>query len=518
MMRAGQHRLIVVLSIATTLATMPACQPSGAVGRLNKLSPADARQFAYSLHERELASDLGVSDIHVATIAPLIGSRVVYNDGETYTWEVRPPKGISAVVEPLNLPTTAFTAETDVSSGVVSLSVETSEIETLLSELDTIYVRIEFTHAASERIDRVVWSLDVVEYEAGVQSQSADADIEDTLQGPGRVVLSDYTDSNSPTWTVVTSKPKAEIQIVALDADIPVVMDTTGIFAKGTINTNELKKARGGVSLTAYHYDPENGPGVIGTKRVEVTEEFGWIEADFQIEDAISAQTHFGELFESTFFPVKVFITNRYDVPVTVNSGSIELPIQYAARIDRPDRAHELDPAHVLIGEGIYSQYYVTVNDRKWLVWNELRQPMDFSAILSVFQYHQRNSSEQLTVNALRMIGARAGAAAVFIDSEDYAKIVAFFAGPFTETVAEALLRELVNSLEFMNAQALKEITTIPPGTTIAKYVFYPKSDIYGVWGLDLPVRIVRVQEDDNIQLTGTVQRSQEPAVLDTQK
>ena len=102
----------------------------------------------------------------------------------------------------------------------------------------------------------------------------------------------------------------------------------------------------------------------------------------------------------------------------------------------------------------------------------------------------------------------------MFIDGEDYAQIVAFFAGPFTETVAEALLRDLVKSLEFINANAMKETITIPPNSTVAHYVFYPRGDIYGVWGLDLPVRLVRVLEEKDVRLEAVVRTESEAAVV----
>jgi hypothetical protein len=102
-----------------------------------------------------------------------------------------------------------------------------------------------------------------------------------------------------------------------------------------------------------------------------------------------------------------------------------------------------------------------------------------------------------------------ASAAGVFTTGADYAKVVSFIQGPVTAGLAEYLLQDLIAHLGYLNANALHDSTTVPRFGSVSKYVFFPRGDIPGVWGLEMPVRIMTVQQE-SLALEGIIQVEEE--------
>ncbi len=103
---------------------------------------------------------------------------------------------------------------------------------------------------------------------------------------------------------------------------------------------------------------------------------------------------------------------------------------------------------------------------------------------------------------------------APFISADDLGEWVSFFSGPVTAEFEKHLLADLIANLEFMNANAMHESITIKEHGTESKYVFFPRGDVYGRWGLNLAVRILSIYTDPSVILSATVHREQEKAVV----
>ncbi len=123
---------------------------------------------------------------------------------------------------------------------------------------------------------------------------------------------------------------------------------------------------------------------VIQVKSGERPEQSGDIEAWFQVEDFANARKHFGLVFAETFYCIKVFLKNGYDVPVRVDAGSIELPIFYISKMSEETK----DPYSYQFGyyrqfrRGVFAFEYDNIIYR---VESAFRVPMNFTAIINTF-------------------------------------------------------------------------------------------------------------------------------------
>ncbi len=102
-------------------------------------------------------------------------------------------------------------------------------------------------------------------------------------------------------------------------------------------------------------------------------------------------------------------------------------------------------------------------------------------------------------VNWLRTTGAVASSAAVFVSGSDYSKVVSFIQGPATEAIAKHLLADLIEHLGYLNENGLHESVTLGGNETLEKYVFLPGGDVYGMWGLEVPIRIMSLYTENGV-------------------
>ncbi len=137
---------------------------------------------------------------------------------------------------------------------------------------------------------------------------------------------------------------------------------------------------------------------------------------------------------------------------------------------------------------------------------------MNFAAILSIMKYDQYHNKCSFVVRILKSAEAISGAMSWAVTRGDFGKWSAFFSGTLTPEIAKHLLADLVANLEFINANAMHESITIKEHGAESKYVFFPKGDLYGRWGLNLAVRILSIYTDPSVLLSATVLRNQEAA------
>jgi len=240
----------------------------------------------------------------------------------------------------------------------------------------------------------------------------------------------------------------------------------------------------------------------------------GRVEASFQIEDMTDATKHFGELLASSFYCVKFFINSSYDTPVTIGSGTIKMPLLYITAMTPPEgESLNLLEQPTNPGKGFYVPFEET--GHVYHVRQGFRVPMNFSSILDTLKFDQRHDPKSRVIEYLRSFGVIATAAIPFVSGSDYGEVLSVIQGPITEELADILLTDLFASLGYMNAHALHEEVTIPAHGSIAKYVFFPRGDIQGNWGMNLPTRIMSLDTRRDIELNGTVVLSQAPARMD---
>jgi hypothetical protein len=238
-------------------------------------------------------------------------------------------------------------------------------------------------------------------------------------------------------------------------------------------------------------------PGVIGEVR-----------GTFQIEDRINAAKHFGQHFAKAFFCIKVTIYNDFDKPVTVDASSIALGVRYVLRIRQGETCESLSP-FVPAWYANQNEQVVNYKSNTYVIWYTDRHPMNFTDVLNSFEFDQRHDPKNVFIKLLRAGGVLASAAGVFTTGADYAKVVSFIQGPVTAGLAEYLLQDLIAHLGYLNANALHDSTTVPRFGSVSKYVFFPRGDIPGVWGLEMPVRIMTVQQE-SLALEGIIQVEEE--------
>lgn len=235
----------------------------------------------------------------------------------------------------------------------------------------------------------------------------------------------------------------------------------------------------------------------------------GKMLAIYQVEDKLSAKKHFGRVFTDTFYCINVIITNEYDKPVAVESGSISLPIFYVSKM-------ALSPKHAELDEEMKMQlkkwFTVKYKNDLYKIRTAERTPMDFTAVLGTVRYDQFHNPRSFAMRLLRSAGVIAGAVAPFVTREDFGNWTSFAQGPLTTELEKHLLADLVANLEFMNENALHESITIKENGTISKYVFFPRGDVDGRWGLNLAVRILLINTEPDADLSASVLKVQEHA------
>ncbi len=236
-----------------------------------------------------------------------------------------------------------------------------------------------------------------------------------------------------------------------------------------------------------------------------------YVTADFQIEDNHSARKHFGSVFANTFYCLKITIKNEYDRPVTVESGSINLPVFYVSKMALNSDDDTIEKA---LNKRFEKWFTVKYDNDQYKVRKTERTPMDFTAVLGTIRYDQYNNPRSFAVRILRSAGVIVGAVAPFVTAEDFGNWAAFSAGPLTTELEKHLLGDLVSNLEFMNANALHESITIKENGSTSKYVFFPRGDVDGRWGLNLAVRILSIYTDPDATLTATVLKDQENVLV----
>lgn len=239
----------------------------------------------------------------------------------------------------------------------------------------------------------------------------------------------------------------------------------------------------------------------------------GWISAFCTIEDALSAEKDFGTTFAKSFYCVEVTINNRYDKPITVPAASLRLTIDFVSRLSAPEGSLPIDYLRRLEWARNSKEYLVEYMGSTYVVFNAPRTPMNFTAILSVFEFDKRHDPKQVFINILRGAGVIATAVPTFTPvGPSYLPIVNFINSPVATTLSEFLLADLVAHLAYLNANALHDSVTVPPHGSVAKYVFFPRGDIFGAWGLDLPMRIMSLRQERQVALEGVVQIEQQQA------
>ena len=312
-----------------------------------------------------------------------------------------------------------------------------------------------------------------------------------SVDGPTRV----FADEQTYKWSIY--HPGQEIIVttdspVSANASSETGKDVTEIIVHGNTLTNAkdfnvqvYTKVSGLRSADPAAVFPVaiGKPGVVGEVR-----------GTFQIEDQLNAEKHFGQYFAKTFFCVKVTIYNDFDKPVTVDASSIGLGVRYVLRIRQGESRESLSP-FIPAWYANQNEQVVNYKTNTYVIWYVDRRPMNFTDVLNSFEFDQRHDPKNVFIKLLRAGGVVASAAGVFTTGTDYAKVVSFIQGPVTEGLAGFLLQDLIAHLGYLNENALHDSTTVPKCRSVSKYVFFPRGDIPGIWGLEMPVRIMTVQQ-----------------------
>lgn len=327
-----------------------------------------------------------------------------------------------------------------------------------------------------------------------------------SIDGPSVILTESEIDSYS--WTVF--HPGGPV-VITIDgaASSPEAVSTTGakttVISLGRTDISETDA----ITINVYDGKDEQRAEPVFDREVPVGALKGRISGKFQIEDQLVAEKHFGSTFARTFFCVKVTIENTFDKPVRVHHGSITLEVRYVARMKKGQTTEDLEPFLVDMWYDVEDESLIKYGGDTYVIWTRDRMPMNFSDILNVFEFDQRHDPRNVFINLLRSAGIIASAAGTFGVGADYDKIVSFIQGPVTETLAEFLLADLIAHLGYLNDHALHDSTTVAPNEDVSKYVFFPRGDIIGVWGLELPVRVMTVRQGIDVKLHGTVQVKQ---------
>jgi len=335
------------------------------------------------------------------------------------------------------------------------------------------------------------------------------------LTGPKKIIL-----NGDPfyTWKVNHSKDNwVVVDIEGVEPTVTELKEEDGTTIKSKVSkilveAGKLKK-RKSFNIQVLYKDVDKVKNFTETISIESNET---VIAKFQIEDTFSAIKHFGKVFAKTFYCVKVIIKNEYNEPIAVESGSIKLPIFYVSKMTPLTEGDE--KLETVMDTRFKKWFTVEYNSEKYKIRKADRTPMNFGAILSVVKYDQYHNTRSFAVRILRTMGVFGGAVAPFISADDLGEWISFFSGPVTAEFEKLLLADLVANLEFMNANAMHETLTIKEQGTASKYVFFPKGDVFGRWGLDLAVRILSIYTDPDKILSATVLRKQEKAEVSAPK
>jgi hypothetical protein len=247
--------------------------------------------------------------------------------------------------------------------------------------------------------------------------------------------------------------------------------------------------------------------------RNEPLETEGSISASCTVQDTYSVEKNFGVTFAKAFYCIQVVMYNTYDKPVTVTASSLRLPIDFVIKLEPQPGSVSLDYVRRLDWARKRQEYLIDYNGQVYVVFNSPRTPMNFTAVLNVFEFNKDHDPSQVFINILKGAGVVAAAVPAFSSvGSSYSPIVSFIQGPVTATLEDLLLHDLVTHLNFLNANALHDSVTIPAREQVEKYVFFPRSDIFGAWGLDLPMRVMALKQERTVQLEGTVQVVQQRA------
>lgn len=230
-------------------------------------------------------------------------------------------------------------------------------------------------------------------------------------------------------------------------------------------------------------------------------EDKGEVIATFQVEDDPSKLKHFGKVFAETFYCLEVTLDNRYDKPVKIDSGAVRLPIF---------RISKMIPYNAGSGDQVLKDtsrpeewFSFEFQGKHYKVETQEHKAMNFTSILGIIRYDQYHNKSSIIVRMLRTTGVIVGAVAPFVTAEDFGNWSSFFQGPLTGEAEKLLLAELIANLEFINANAMHDSITIDGKTEVTKYVFFPRGDIYGVWGYQAS-RILSIYTDSEFTLSAT--------------
>lgn len=241
----------------------------------------------------------------------------------------------------------------------------------------------------------------------------------------------------------------------------------------------------------------------------------GGIQGVYQVLDDLDAKKLFGTVFAKSFFAIRVRVTNEFAFPVRVDAGSIQLTVFYATKqqsLDAentactPPAADTNNDGMCTIDDLLDESVLVTVDDQDYLVWNGSRIPMNFTQVVNTMKFNQRNDWRSVTKDALVAAGTLAAGATAFggLSSGTYPLAVAYGGGVVIPIASELLLRELVENIAFLDATVLHDSITVPAKAAEERFVFFPRGDITGLWGLEQPVRIMYIEEAD-VDLRGSV-------------
>jgi hypothetical protein len=258
---------------------------------------------------------------------------------------------------------------------------------------------------------------------------------------------------------------------------------------------------------------PYDDPAESGTLTVPVTLDppratelgEGRIYGIFQILDDLDAKKLFGPTFAKSFFAIRVRVTNDFNFPVRVDAASIELNVFYAMKqqpggsktacLDDTDPMPEDGKCN--LQELLRESVVVSVSNRDYLIWPGSRVPMNFTQVINTMKFNQRNDWRSITKDVLVGAGTLAAGATGFgsLSTGTYPLAVTYATGVGIPLVSEFLLRNLVENLAFLNATALHDSLTIGARSAAERFVFFPRGDIYGLWGMEQAARIMFVEE-----------------------
>jgi hypothetical protein len=347
------------------------------------------------------------------------------------------------------------------------------------------------------------------------------ADPNDSTKSASR--LADFRNEEYK-WTI--SNPRKQTITAALttgEQKQPASNQPPGSKAMGVTNntpiTSEVKangrdfEVPGTYQIVVRDADAKVVAAKAVESKLEPKAKDGWIRATFTMEDQLTSEKNFGNTFAKCFYCIQVSMTNGYEKPVTIQSASIQLPIDFVSRLTPASGAIGIDEMRRITRAIDTKEYLIEYAGSTYVVFNSKRSPMNFTAILSAFEFDRRHDPRQVFIDMLRAAGVIAAAVPAFASTgSSYSPIVSFIQGPVTETLANALLSDLVAHLNYINANAMHDSVSLEALGSANKYVFFPRGDIFGAWGLELPMRIMALKQEQAAELSGTVQVEQQTA------